>query len=234
MRIAVAAILTTFGLLAAARVTTGQTSMLDRVIRPDHLGAPVVWLPSSIDDGLFARRLSQGAQVPVIFEPAAVVGVGGLQTRLDLDGSTVHAALDELVAHDSRYEWRVIGNAIVIRPLGAWTDDKHPLHRPANPESPGEQPLSYALRQVVGDLDERPDVLALAVRVDRGRRVRARAGSRTTLVRLAELAGEGELFVRVTNPDAQQVRALEISTWDGQGYTVSGPRRSAQPEEAAR
>lgn len=227
-------IISALAVIAGPSVSAGQTSVLDRVVRPDHLGAPVVWIPDSAGSGLFARRVAQSARVPVVFEVMPTVGAKELPARLDLTGMTVRAALDEIVAADPRYEWRLVEDTVVVRPVGAWTDASHPFHGLAVPEVPGEQPLSDALRRAVGGAGDSSDMAALAARVDRGRRVRSPAGARAILERVAELAAEGNLFVQLTDARADAGAVLEISTWAGEGYRITGPGRSIESKETSR
>jgi hypothetical protein len=46
-----------------------------------------------------------------------------------LSGVTIAAALDALVALDPRYAWRALDGVIVVRPVQAWGDREHFLHR---------------------------------------------------------------------------------------------------------
>lgn len=48
-------------------------------------------------------------------------------------GRTVAALLDALVARDSRYSWREVGTVAVVRPVDAWEDPSHLLHRRTGP-----------------------------------------------------------------------------------------------------
>ena len=125
----------TRGMLAAATimmVTTpaaAQQAVLDRLIAPDALGDPVVWVPLSIDNGLFASRIAMAGQVPLVFEalPVALPSAVG-PTRVVLTGKTVREALDLFVANDSRYTWTEVNGVIVVRPLAAISDSSDPLN----------------------------------------------------------------------------------------------------------
>jgi hypothetical protein len=232
----VALVFTAAIMLAGATPVAAQTSLLDRVVGPDQLGPPVVWVPGSIAAGLFTRRIAQGARVPVVFEGiSAAPDPGGLPERLDLGGLTVRAALDALVTADARYEWRLVSDAIVVRPVGAWGDEGHPLHVPANSEARGEQPYAEAFREAVsGNSIQTSDMGKLAVRVDRSRRARATSGARTALARIAELAAEGNFFVQVTDTRAATGPWLKVSTWEGEGYSIDGIPPADQAEERVR
>ena len=220
-------------LLGGATASAGQTPVLERVVLGDHLGAPVVWLPDGIGSGLFARRVAQGARVPLVFEALSTVSAGAPLTRFDLTGLTVRAALDALVTAEPRYEWRLIGDTVVVRPAGAWADRGHPLHGPAGSEVPGEEPLAEALSRVVG-VTQAPDLAALASRVDGGRRVRSTTGALPVLERVAQLAAESDLFIQVTEADASAGAGLDVATWEGQSYRITGRGRSTVSVETSR
>jgi hypothetical protein len=212
-----------------------QDGPLDRAIGTDHLGVPVVWAPEAIGNGLWARRIAQGARVPVVFEVAPPTPASGLPERVDLSGLTVRAALDALVARDPRYAWQQVGNTIVVRPTAAWADESHPLHRLAGEEAAGEKPLAEAVRQVVGGDASSADMTPLTASVDRGKRVTPTQRSRPTqLARLAELAAEGELFVTVRDPRITPGPHLDVANWDGRSYPVYASGASAAANEDVR
>ena len=110
-----------FGLSSAA---DAQESVLTRRIKADAPGAAVVWLPDGISNGMFAWRIAECADVPLVFEassadyrdPAIVA------RRFDLDGLTVREALDVLAAQDSRYRWEEHDGIVIIRPVGVLAD----------------------------------------------------------------------------------------------------------------
>jgi hypothetical protein len=49
--------------------------------------------------------------------------------RVFLSGLTVAEALNRLISHDLRYRWGVSDGVIVVRPVRAWADARHFLHR---------------------------------------------------------------------------------------------------------
>jgi hypothetical protein len=127
----------TRGMLAAATImmlttpAAAQQAVLDRLIAPDALGDPVVWVPSSIHNGMFAARIAMAGQVPLVFEamPVALPSAVG-PTRVVLTGKTVREALDLFVANDPRYMWTEVTGVIVVRPLPAISDSSDPLNLP--------------------------------------------------------------------------------------------------------
>ena len=202
---------------------SAQTQALDRGISADHLGAPVVWAPAAIGQGLWARRVAQGARVAMVFEPAPAVPSNALPTRVDLTGLTVRAALDLLVEMDPRYSWREVAGAIVIRPTAAWDDAEHALNLPSVDTAP-DQPLANAIRQVVGGVAPSEEMAALAAQVDRGQRVTASTETgQSVLSRLSELAVAGELFIQVRDVRQGPGTFVDVSTWDGQSYAILAP-----------
>ena len=108
-----------------------QQPVLDRTLGVDALGDPVIWVPSSIDNGLFASRIAMAGQVPLMFEamPVSLPSVIS-PTRVALTGKTVREALDLLVANDPRYTWSEANGVIVVRPLAAISDSSDPLNAP--------------------------------------------------------------------------------------------------------
>jgi hypothetical protein len=106
-----------------------QTAVTERVLGPDALGDPVVWLPASIDNGTFAARVAMAARVPLIFEAAGFASSAPSQ-RVTLMGKTVRESLDAWVAADARYTWSEVNGVLVIRPLAAVSDPHDPLNQP--------------------------------------------------------------------------------------------------------
>ena len=123
-------------LAIASAVTTraaaqpAQPPPLERIVR----GGPVAIGPGI---GTFASLYSalRSVGVPFGFEK-----VGGLSeytialnryrmTEVKVSGLTLRAALDAVVAADPRYAWRYVDGVVVMRPVAAWNDPGHPLHR---------------------------------------------------------------------------------------------------------
>jgi hypothetical protein len=117
-----------FGLSSAAHA---QESVLARRIMADAPGAAVVWLPDGISNGMFAWRIAQCAGVPLVFEavPLDYRDPAVVAQRVDLDGLTLHEALDALVAQDSRYRWEEHDGIIVIRPSALLADPMDALNQ---------------------------------------------------------------------------------------------------------
>src|SRR5262249_34962851 len=75
--------------------------------------------------------LNESVSAPHDFENGPDPGTPPAQPRAEIGGLTLRQALDELVAADRRYAWRVVDGVVVIRPVEAWVDPAHPLAQPA-------------------------------------------------------------------------------------------------------
>ncbi len=118
-----AALLMAF-ILGLSSGVDAQESVLDRRIKARAPGAAVVWLPDAVSSGMFAWRIAESAGVPLVFEasPLDYRDPAIVAQRFDLDGLTVRAALDALMAQDPRYQWLQRDGVIVIRPIGVLAD----------------------------------------------------------------------------------------------------------------
>jgi len=109
--------------------STKQLQSLDRVIVSDH----PIDLASPPGDKVIASRLaivSHLMGIPVGLEEATEPFVQrSPRSPADLNGLTVRAALEELVAEDPRYQWRDMNGVIVVRPVSSWNDCSHFLNR---------------------------------------------------------------------------------------------------------
>ncbi len=75
-------------------------------------------------------RIAAATNTRIGFESTDHVRMGGLIKDIPpLAVSTLDAALDASVAADGRYEWRRLGEGVVVRPKGAWDDRSDPLNR---------------------------------------------------------------------------------------------------------
>jgi hypothetical protein len=92
--------------------------------------------------------------------------------RVHLTGKTVGGALNELVAADPRYYWVESDAVIVIRPVAAWADQQHFLHRTIRSFTVEEQHAGVALqlwRQAVWE-DTTPPATFGRLRSEEGNR----------------------------------------------------------------
>ena len=82
-----------------------------------------------------------------------------LREKVYLTGKSVGEALNELVAIDRRYRWTASDGVIIVRPLSAWADKTHFLHRAIPPFSVIDQNMGAALdewRRAMWGIDARP------------------------------------------------------------------------------
>jgi hypothetical protein len=117
-----------FGAPAAAQPT--QPPPLDRIVR----GGPVA-LSSGMGTFGSLYRVLRSVGVPIGFEKVdALLEYTVTPSRLrvkevKVSGLTLRAALDRVVAADPRYSWEYMNGVVVMRPVVAWSDPDHPLHR---------------------------------------------------------------------------------------------------------
>lgn len=71
-----------------------------------------------------------------------------LAEPISLIGMTAGEALDRLVALDPRYAWKDAGGVLVVRPMAAWGDRQHFLHRRMETFEIVDQHLGAALELV--------------------------------------------------------------------------------------
>lgn len=130
------------------RAQAGGTA-LDRVIGLYEHGEPLTlygpW-SGSIDD------LARMTGIPMGFESlpagAARIDREGVPS-IRVSGLSARQALDAVCALDPRYEWREMGNVVVIRPTDAWNDPTSRLFRVLDAEPIDNVPVGQAI-SVVG------------------------------------------------------------------------------------
>ena len=110
-------------------------------VQPHPLDREIAARTVSIGPGQFMFEsifaALRAVSVPVGFEAADAFAESrieaqhwpGASRELKVEGLTVRALLDAVVAADPRYEWQYVGAVVVIRPAGAWSDPRHPLLR---------------------------------------------------------------------------------------------------------
>jgi hypothetical protein len=106
----------------------GAQPALDRRIGTDEYGAPIV--VRRIEPQLIGA-LSRAAGVPIGIEIAP--GASPRRAPVTLTGLTIRKALGVLSTVDPRYEWREMGDVIVLRTPDAWNHPDHPLHARVQP-----------------------------------------------------------------------------------------------------
>jgi hypothetical protein len=78
-------------------------------------------------------RISRALEIPAGVESFPEVcrahPPNPLSEEIDFYGLTARAAFDKLVSIDPRYRWLESEGVVVFRPLAAWSDPYHFLHR---------------------------------------------------------------------------------------------------------
>jgi hypothetical protein len=137
------------------RTGVAQSRLSDRVVAPIPGGDTALFVSDHINPvhfRLLVQLVAMSARVPIGFEELASEPEpfdGDLsrippERKTSLVGLTVGRALDRMVAVDRRYAWREQGGLLFLRPLLAWTDTNHFLHRRLAPFK--------ALRRPPGDI----------------------------------------------------------------------------------
>jgi hypothetical protein len=113
---------------------------------------------------LLVQLLAMSARVPIGFEEIAgepEVFDGDLsrippERRTPLVGRTVGNALDLLTTADRRYVWREQAGLLLLRPVAAWTQTDHFLHRRLPPFNALRRPPEDIAKQLYTLLGARP------------------------------------------------------------------------------
>ena len=124
----------------ASPLTLAQSRLSERVLTPvgrEDAGFFASPRPGEERLRFLLTLIARSARVPIGFEEIAGIPmpyVGSLSAippsaRTVLIGLTVGEALDALVSADPRYSWREQDGAILIRPVEAWADPAHFLHK---------------------------------------------------------------------------------------------------------
>jgi hypothetical protein len=114
----------------ASEVSAHATARLDAIIE-----APDIWISAPASSCAVAGVAALVAWSVGL--PAGIEYLPGCSTRqplapaerVTLTGLTAREALDRLVKIDPRYHWTETNGVVVIRPLKAWDDRSHFLHR---------------------------------------------------------------------------------------------------------
>ena len=89
--------------------------------------------PSELaDDALSGTlwRIAIATQTRIGFESIEFVRLGQLKSVPPFPVSSGDEALQAALAANPRYEWRMVGDFVVVRPKGAWNDAGNPFNRP--------------------------------------------------------------------------------------------------------
>jgi hypothetical protein len=84
------------------------------------------------DDALSGAlwRIAVATHTRIGFESVDFVRLGLLKNVLPFPVSSRDEALNAAVDANPRYEWRAIGDVVVVRPKSAWNDPGNPFNRP--------------------------------------------------------------------------------------------------------
>ena len=104
----------------------------DAAIIGENIAVGVPLAPCAVP--AVVTRIARAMRVPLGLEPVPELCVAAKPAReqveeLALTGLSVRAALDRLVELDPRYQWLEADGVLVMRPLAAWNDRDHFLHR---------------------------------------------------------------------------------------------------------
>ena len=75
-------------------------------------------------------QIAVQTQTRIGFESVNFVRMFGLRRNPQFLVTSRDEALDAAVSVDSPYEWRAIGDVVVVRPKSAWNDSSNPFNRP--------------------------------------------------------------------------------------------------------
>ena len=100
------------------QLVSAQESVPPGTTRNDHVAA-ALW------------RIASATQTRIGFEATDIVRISGRIDRIpSVSVSTLEDSLDAVVGADDRYEWRRVGEVVVVRPKGAWDNPSNPFNRP--------------------------------------------------------------------------------------------------------
>jgi hypothetical protein len=135
-------------LVGAAISAQAQTAPLQRIIeKPQAVHAPAKACGGEAPWAVLKMGETAGVLTGAERLPGRCASPDYSGTEVvQLQGLTVEAALNKIVAIDPRYEWRERNGVIVIRPVAAWTAADNPL----NLEIPGFATRDRNMRGALG------------------------------------------------------------------------------------
>ena len=121
---------------ALPRAQTRSVHPLDRIVRAGPVAVgPGISMAGSLHSVLRSVAVPFGfEQVNALSEYTVAIKRIPASKELKVSGLTLRVALDQVVATDPRYEWRFVNGVVVMRPIAAWNDSTHPLHRFVPPD----------------------------------------------------------------------------------------------------
>jgi hypothetical protein len=154
----------------------------------------------------------------------------------ELSGLTAREAFDKLVSLDSRYRWLESDGVVIVRPLAAWADPNHFLHRSIPDFSVSDVGIARAFAAVQGALypqivSSRPDLDLPARTLQGNQHFSVDLGTTSTFEALnAIVRAHGSMLWRVTycKPETRlEFAEFGYFTFDGTG----GAQRSVFPKD---
>jgi hypothetical protein len=186
-----------------------------------------------------AWRIGQAVQVPVVVEfvpeSCRTTPQARQYEQQSLAGLTARAALDRLVKEDPRYHWTESDGVVMFRPITAWADKDHFLHRMAPTFAIEELTASAALGVIRSGLDG--ETYDRQRHIEYGRTplalkpITVKTGAVSVLDAIAAVVrAHGQLGARITYCKAQPI--WEHSTIWLLTYDESGGGAGARPKDA--
>ena len=182
-----------------------------------------------------AFRLALSTRVPMGIEALPEACERGTPPQppatgeLRLAGRTIGEAFDLLVQADPRYVWAEADGVVVIRPLVAWIDEDHFLHRPMPATSLEDARLTGALEAIHSALrPDRPGVdldQFAATTTDSAHRFSTELNDSVIESLNAVVRAHGSLFWRVNycrTPATLDHASILLYTFDGSGFGQAG------------
>jgi hypothetical protein len=176
-----------------------------------------------------ARRIAEDLKLPAGIEmlPGQCVGPRRVRDRVPLTGMTLVEAMDRAVAEDPRYWWTLTDGVLVVRPIDAWGEREHFLHRTLTSfqvEHRNLDGIRKLVRQAVngGEANDQPDQMTNTEEGDRRLSIDLSGVSIYETLN-AIVRAHGALTWQVSycrEPARQEHSAVLFRTFDGAGMST--------------
>jgi hypothetical protein len=222
-------------LILATAALAPQSQPTERTIEEDvRIRLPL--MPCAVPG--IAKRIARSVRaslgVEPVPEPCSYDGKRPADPadELVLTGVSLRTAFDRLIELDPRYSWTEVDGVIVMRPLLAWNDRNHFLHRTIPSFNLDDQRMGGALDAIQTALGPwrfiRND--QLAPRTPEGERRFSVALNATSIIEAlnAVVREHGALWwdVRYCKPQARyEYATIQLNTFDGSGLGGHAPVR---------
>ena len=177
-----------------------------------------------------ARRIAEDLKVPAGIEvlPGQCVGPRRVREAVMLTGMTLAEAMDRAISEDPRYWWTLTDGVLVIRPLQAWGEREHFLHRTLTSfeiENRNLDGITQLVRQVLADrpVSDQPDRV---INTEEGDRRLSLELSGTSIYDTlnAIVRAHGALTWQLSycrEPALQHLSMVVLRTFDGAGVSTA-------------